>query len=315
LTDLILPLNGMPSDRSSTSPDGESFDWGPIEAPDSSMGDSQCTDWAIEQLHHGFNGTPFFMGVGYYRPHIPLWAPAKYFEPFPIDDIQLPQYTQDDLDDLSETGKRWALEAVTAGSHATVVAHDQWRQAIQAYLACTYYVDHEIGRLLQALEVSGLAGNTIIVLWTDHGWHLGEKEHWGKWTGWERSTRVPLIISVPENTQHTLAKPGSRCHQPASLLDLFPTLGELCDIPVPNELDGVSLAPLLREPTQETGRTVTTLFDQGNVSVRNARYRYIRYADGTEELYDHTIDPNEWHNLSADPSYLSALENLRPAHD
>jgi choline-sulfatase len=149
------------------------------------------------------------------------------------------------------------------------------------------------------------------VLWGDHGWHLGEKEHWGKWTGWERSTKVPLIIVPPKNLAGQFAVSGSRCNQPAGLIDLYPTLIDLCGIDAPSELDGISLVPLLRNPGIETGRNVTTMFDQGNVSIRSKRWRYIRYADGSEELYDHEKDPNEWDNLASNPEYQVQLKSMR----
>ncbi len=308
---IVLPLNRMPSDRKAEGDDGESFDWGPLDVPDSEMGDTQITDWAIDRLGAGFEEKQFFMGVGYYRPHIPLWAPSRYFEPFPLDKIQLPPYSQDDLNDLSATGQRWALEAVTAGSHATVVKHDQWRAAVQAYLACTHYVDHEIGRLIAALDASEQGRNTLIVLWTDHGWHLGEKQHWGKWTGWERSTRVPLIIVPPRSSTAQFAAAGVRCQQAVSLLDLYPTLLEMCSVPGPEKLAGESLVSLLKNPEQTTGRHVLTAFDQGNISVRGERYRYIRYADGSEELYDHANDAHEWHNLAQQPAHVVLLNTMR----
>ncbi len=209
-----------------------------------------------------------------------------------------PPLKRDDLQDLSETAKRWALEPVTAGSHATVVKHKQWCAAVEAYLACVTYVDHEIGRLLDTLDGSPFGDNTVIVLWSDHGWHLGEKQHWGKWTGWERATRVPLIIVPPKKLANRFAPAGSRCDQPVSLIDLYPTLTELCGVAPPDKLDGQSLVPLLREPHRATGRSVVTTFDPGNVSLRTERWRYLRYADGSEELYDHRNDPNEWENLA-----------------
>jgi arylsulfatase A-like enzyme len=294
---IVLPLNRMPSDRRPNEKDGESFDWGPFDVPASDFGDTQITDWAIGKLEEGFE-RPFFLGVGYYRPHIPLWAPEPFFERFADSPGKLPETKKDDLDDLSGTAKKWALEPVTAGSHATVVKHDQWRAAVEAYLACVTYVDHEIGRLLDALDDSSFGENTVIVLWSDHGWHLGEKQHWGKWTGWERSTKVPLIIVPPQKMARRFAKAGSRCHQPVGLIDLYPTLTELCGVAAPDELDGQSLVRLLREPERSSGRTVVTTFDPGNVSLRSERWRYIRYADGSEELYDHDKDPHEWDNLS-----------------
>ena len=182
---------------------------------------------------------------------------------------------------------------------------------MEAYLACITYVDHEIGRLIDALDRSEYADNTMIVLWSDHGWHLGEKQHWGKWTGWERSTRVLLMFVPPKNRTGQFAEGGSRCDQPVGLIDLYPTLTELCDLKAPDSLDGTSLVPLLRDSGIETGRKITTQFDPGNVSIRSGRWRYIRYADGSEELYDHENDPNEWDNLAGNPEYQAQLKSCR----
>jgi len=308
----ILPLNRMPSDRKPDQMDGESFDWGPFDVPDSEFGDTQITDWAIGKLKAGLK-KPLFLGVGYYRPHIPLWAPKRFFVRFKDDPAKLPAIRDDDLDDLGASAKKWALEPVTAGSHATVLKHKQWRQAVEAYLACVTYVDHELGRMLEVLDASERADNTIIVLWSDHGWHLGEKQHWGKWTGWERSTKVPLIIVPPKKLADGFAEPGSRCDQPVGLIDLYPTLVELCGLKLPYELDGESLVPLLRNPGKETGRKLATAFDPGNISVRSDRWRYIRYADGSEELYDLQEDPNEWDNLAGDEKHRKLLQEFRQA--
>jgi arylsulfatase A-like enzyme len=293
---IVLPLNRMPSDRKPDQKTGESFDWGPFDVPDSEMGDTQITDWAIKKMKRMFD-KPFFLGVGYYRPHIPLWAPRKYFERFAGAPARLPLIKDDDLNDLSDVGRKWAIEPITAGRHSTVVKHRQWRSAVESYLACVTFVDHQVGRLLGALDKSSHADNTIIVLWSDHGWHLGEKGHWGKWTGWEQSTRVPLII-VPPRRIVDLYAVGSHCNQPVSLTDLYPTLTKLCDVTPPETLDGESLAPLLRRPKRDTGRAVITMFGQGNSSLRTKYWHYIRYGDGSEELYDHRKDPNEWNNLA-----------------
>ena len=181
---------------------------------------------------------------------------------------------------------------------------------IRDSLACTTYVDHEIGRLLDTLDQSDAAANTWIVLWSDHGWHLGEKEHWGKWTFCERSTRVPLMIVPPKRMAKQFAPGGSRCAQPVGLIDLFPTLAESCNVPAPKHLDGQSLLPLLRDPTKATGRVLTTTFDKGNVSHRTIRWRYLRYANGEEELYDLQNDPHEWTNLAVDPRHAKVKKRL-----
>ena len=309
--EVVLPINRMPSDRKPDQVDGESFDWGGFDVPDRDFGDTQITTWAIGKLKRNLGKRqPFFLGVGYYRPHIPLFAPQKYFERFKNEPGKLPEIRNDDLKDIGPAGRKWAIEAVTAGSHATVLKHKQWRAAVEAYLACTTYVDHEIGRLLDTLDQSDAAANTWIVLWSDHGWHLGEKEHWGKWTGWERSTRVPLMIVPPKRMAKQFAPGGSRCAQPVGLIDLFPTLAESCNVPAPKHLDGQSLLPLLRNPAKAIGRVLTTTFDKGNVSHRTIRWRYLRYANGEEELYDLQNDPHEWTNLAADPRHAKVKKRL-----
>ena len=311
--EVVLPLNRMPSDRKPDSTEGESFDWGPFDVPDSEMGDAQITDWAVKQLrtHSTTNSEqPFFMGVGYYRPHIPLFAPSRYFERFKEEPAELPAIKKHDFDDLSETAKAWATEAVTAGRHDTVLKHGQWQSAVEAYLACTTFVDAHIGQLIDALDAGQFNDNTIIVLWSDHGWHLGEKQHWGKWTGWERSTRVPLVIVPPKRLTNQFAPVGSRCNVSVSLIDLYPTLVALCRLNTPDGLDGDSLVPLMQHPNQASKRSVVTSFDPGNVSVRDARWRLIRYKDESTELYDLKNDPNEWKNLAGDSNYQQQVERL-----
>ena len=308
---VVLPLNRMPSDRAPDSPGGESFDWGPLDVTDSEMGDTQITDWAIEKLDAGFDGKPFFMGVGYYRPHIPLFAPARYFQRFDSVKIELPPFQTNDLSDLSSVARKWAIEPVTAGRHSTVVENDQWEEAVAAYLACTTFVDHQVGRLLDALDSGQFGENTLIVLWSDHGWHLGEKQHWGKWTGWERSTRVPLIVVPPIALAGQFAKSGASCHRPVCLIDLYPTLTELCEVEPADDLDGTSLVPLLKDVTSEKHRRVLTVFDRGNATFRTEEWRYIRYADGSEELYDVGDDPHAWTNLASVKEHSDLIRSFR----
>jgi len=167
-----------------------------------------------------------------------------------------------------------------------------------------------IGRLLDALDKSAHKDNTIVVLWGDHGWHLGEKQHWGKWTGWERAIRVPLAVVPPARDRAKFAA-GQTSRQPVSLLDLYPTLLEFSGLTAPADgLDGQSLVPLLREPNRATGRAVVTTFYGEHFSVREEHWRYLRYADGTEELYDHDNDPNEWRNVASEPAHAAVKAQL-----
>ncbi|MCB1120291.1 MAG: sulfatase [Verrucomicrobiae bacterium] len=302
--EVVLPLNRMPSDRTPDENGGDSFDWGPLDVEDDDMGDGKVANWAAEALR-AKQDQPIFVAVGFYRPHIPLFAPRKYFELYEGMNIKLPETKPDDLDDLAPYAKALALEGTTAGEHASVLKYKQWKKAVKAYLACTSFVDAQIGRLLEALHSGPNAGNTIIVVWGDHGWHLGEKQHWGKWTGWQRSTQVPLIITPAHDDKTFAGSRGARCSSVVSLLDLYPTLIDLCALPPYDGLSGRSIVPLLKNPTQSTDRSVLTTFGVGNYSVTGGQWHYIRYEDGSEELYDRTADPHEWTNLAAHPNYVA----------
>ena len=247
------------------------------------------------------------MAAGIYRPHLPWFVPQAYFDAHPLQDIVLPTVLENDLDDVSEIGREFTQESSMPplDLHEWVVEADKWAEGVQAYLASVTFADAMVGQILDALDRSGRADNTIIVLWGDHGWHLGEKLRWRKQTLWEESTRVPLIFVVPGVTV-----PGSRSERTVSLLDVFPTLAALADIDAPEHVEGTSLVPLLRDPEAEWDRPAISTHYFGNHAVRNERFRYIRYHDGSEELYDHDADPNEWHNLAGNPDYADAQAEL-----
>ncbi len=306
--DWVLPINGLPSERNSSESDGESFDWGPVRVDDREMGDARITDWAIEKLDTQHR-TPLFLAVGYYRPHIPLFAPQQDFDALPpINEIELPHTIPDDLDDVGEVAKRFALDPITAGTHKLVIEHKQWREAVRAYLGCVSFIDRQIGRLITKLDSSAMADNTWIVLWSDHGWQLGEKQHWGKWTPWRQSTRVPLIIVPPRSKQSIR---GKHCSEPVSLVDLYPTLIDLCALPHKEGLSGTSLVPLINNPESSSNRCVVTTVDPGNHALTTRDWRYLRYQNGDEELYDIASDHHEWHNLASNPNHRAKLEQLR----
>jgi arylsulfatase A-like enzyme len=306
--DWVLPLNGLPSERNAQGREGESFDWGPAPVADEEMGDVRITDWALQKLS-AKHEKPFFLGVGYYRPHIPLFAPEEDFKRLPpVEDIQLPQVLGNDLDDLGPEARKVALDAITAGTHDLVTRHGQWKEAVRAYLACIALVDRQVGRLLDSLDASPHADNTWIILWSDHGWHLGEKQHWGKWTAWRQATRVPLIIVPPR--QHG-GPAGKTCDEPVSLIDLYPTIMKICQAPVRSELKGISLLPLVSDPGHHSGRAVLTTVDPGNHALSTRGWRYIRYRTGEEELYDTMRDPHEWHNLAGDDASREKLSEMR----
>ena len=233
---------------------------------------------------------PFFLACGIYRPHLPWYVPKEFFDRYSLEDIVLPNAPEDDLDDLPAEGLAFA--AARRKDFTTIKKADHHRQAIRAYLASITYADSKLGQVLDALDKSPHSKDTVVVLWSDHGWHLGEKQHWHKTTLWEEATRVPLIVSTPR------LEPGV-CNRPVSLLDLYPTLNELCGLTANQELDGVSLVPLLKNPKSEWHRPAVIEFKRGNAAVRSERYRYIRYHDGGEELYDHQTDPLEHKNLAS----------------
>lgn len=276
------------------------FDWSPMAEPDEKTSDFKVIEWASRELQKN-QDKPIFLAVGIFRPHIPWFVPQKYFDLYPLENIFLPPIRENDLADCSPVGKSFCRRKW----QEWILKNDLWKSAVQAYLASISYADAQLGRLLDALDNSPYSDNTIIVLWSDHGMHIGEKEHWEKFTLWEESTRVPLIIVAPGVT-----KAGSRCAQPVNLLDIYPTLVELAGHDPRLELEGQSLLPLLKTPHMDTGRAVVTTYGQNNHGVRSARWRYIRYHDGSEELYDHQVDPEEYTNLTSCKKYTDIKKEL-----
>jgi len=246
---------------------------------------------------------PFFLAAGIYRPHLPWYAPRQYFDLYPADHVTPPPMKEDDLDDLPASGQ--AMAADRAADLVLVKEAGQYRQVLQAYLANVTFCDALVGRLLDALDASPAAKNTIIVFWSDNGFHLGEKQHLHKFTLWDRSTRLPFIVVAPGVTREQ-----TRTERPVSFVDLFPTLNDLCSLPPVANLDGVSFLPLLKDPQRKWEQPALTTHGLGNHALRDERWRYIRYADGGEELYDHANDPNEWTNLAGKTEYASVKNGL-----
>jgi len=310
-----FPRTLYPEERPLSLPKGGPWqyvetDWGPLDATDDEYGgDYLVSKWVGEQLQVHRN-VPFFLACGIYRPHEPWFVPAKYFEPFPLESIQLPPgYKADDLDDLPPAGKKRGPNRY----FEHIQNEGQWKQGVQGYLASIHFADAMLGRVLDALEKSPYADTTIVVLWSDHGWHLGEKEHWQKFTGWRQATRVPLIIRVPERTP---AFPSGTipavCDRPVNLLSLFPTLLDLCGKKAEPHHDGPSLFPLLKNPQAEWPHaSYTYLHDRGSVAISTDHWRYIKYEGGDEELYNITDDPYEWKNLAAKSKHAAKLKELR----
>ncbi|HUT35034.1 MAG TPA: sulfatase [Planctomycetota bacterium] len=287
------PVNGIPN--------AAHFDWGPVDVSDEEMDDFKVATWVGEQLGKSYD-KPLFLACGIFRPHLPWYVPKKYFDLYPLDKITLPNVNENDLDDVPPIARQIARPE---GDHKKVIDHNQWRQAVQGYLASISFCDAMVGKVLDALDKSPHAKNTIVVFWGDHGWHLGEKLHWRKFALWEEATHAPFMMAVPGVT-----KPAGRCARTVSFLDIYPTLADLCGLERPKTLEGVSLLPLLKEPTGAWDRPAVTTYGKDNHSVRAEKWRYIRYRDGSEELYDEEKDPLEWTNLAAKPKSKEIKDKL-----
>jgi choline-sulfatase len=234
---------------------------------------------------------------------VPCYASQKWFDLYPDDKLVMPPVKDDDRTGTPRFS--WYLHwKLPEPRLAWLKENKQWRPFVRAYLASISFVDSQIGRVLDALESAKLTDNTIVVLWSDHGFHLGEKGITGKNTLWERSTHVPLIFAGPGVTA------GAKCNRPAELLDLYPTLVELCKLPEPKNQEGHSLAPLCKDAKGERPWPAITTHGPNNHAIRTERYRYIRYAEGSEELYDMQADPNEWKNLAGDAVHAATKREL-----
>lgn len=281
------------------------WDWGPFPKDDAEMPDTKVADWVISQLQKE-QSHPFFLVAGFWRPHVPLFAPPKWFEKFPLDEIELPKTLDSDRDDLSEYARDLTI-GLPAPRHEWFLKNKQWKHAVQSYLASVAFADHCVGRVVHALDQSPYADNTIIVLFSDHGWHLGEKQRWAKRSLWRDSTRVPLIVCAP-NTPRDQKSP-----RPVGLIDIFPTLNELASMPKRDDLEGRSLVPLLQSPNAHWNRPILTTFGPRNHSLYSTDFHFIQYADGTEELYDLDADPHEWHNVASKLEHSQRLAEFRAA--
>ena len=284
------------------------WDFGPQDYEESKFTDHITATWVADQLGNE-SDKPFLLACGFYRPHVPFFPPRRVYES--LKDIKLPEVVEDDWDDIPDAARKVSMSNAKIPVHDWMKKENRWQLAVHAYLASVRWTDEQIGRVLDALDQGPHAKNTIVVLFSDHGYHLGEKQRWSKFSLWERTTRVPLIISVPNGIK------GST-DQPVELLSIYPTLIDLCGLSENPKLEGVSLQPLLKNPDSEWTHVAISTLGQNNHAIRDHRWRYIRYADGTEELYDHQIDPNEWTNLaegkaeSLHQRVISRLKNHLP---
>jgi arylsulfatase A-like enzyme len=288
------PLNGIPRLGNN--------DWGPIPGKEEKdYGDVQVVNFARDFLARNHN-KPFFLVLGTYRPHVPLHVPQKYFDMYPLDSIVLPLIKEDDLDDLPDVGKE--LASMGNSTFLRIKEYGKYEEALQAYLASITFADALLGDVLDLIKNSRYADSTIVVFWSDHGWHHGSKHHWSKQTLWEDCTRIPFIMRVPGS------KYTSRfCDRPIDMMNVYPTLISLCGLPEKKDLDGHDMSPLLENPDANWVHPAITEIKVGNVAVRSQNWRYIRYHDGTEELYDRTNDPYEWYNLASDVNYKDVIES------
>jgi arylsulfatase A-like enzyme len=284
---------------------GTQTDWGAYPDVDTKMPDHKIASWAVEQLGQKHD-KPFFLAVGFVRPHVPFYVPQKWFDQFPLDKIVLPDVRSDDLDDVPAISR--AMHELPKFPTMAFLQKDdnkQFRLCVQAYLACSMFVDHQVGRVLDALDKSPHAKNTIVVLFSDHGYHLGEKHRVAKHSLWEEAVRVPLIVSRPGDPT------PKRCGRPVGLIDLYPTLLDLCELPEKTSNEGQSLVPLLNDPKADWRFATLTTYARENHTLRSENFRYIRFEDGSEELYDHRSDPNEWKNLAGDADQVVTLTKFR----
>jgi choline-sulfatase len=279
---------------------GGAWDWGPWPATDAETPDYQLAHQAAQALAQDYE-QPFFMSVGIFRPHVPMFAPPKWFALYDRAQIALPLAPPSDLDDIPPNFQgRLNVEP----TQAEVLQKGDWRGMVHAYLACVSFADRCVGEILEGLANGPHRDNTVVLLWSDHGFHLGEKQHWAKRTLWEESTRVPLIFAGPG------IAPGPKCHEAVSLLDIYPTLLDLCGLPQSQQLDGVSLTAQLNDPHAPRKEPAISSSYYGNHAIRTKQWRYIRYADGAEELYHHPTDPDEFHNLATSSQHAEAKATL-----
>jgi arylsulfatase A-like enzyme len=273
----------------------------PLANRDEEMPDYKVVSYGFEKLQEK-SDSPFFLAVGLVKPHMPFSVPKEWFDMFPLDSIELPPHREDDLDDVPPTGVEMARPN---GDHARIVESGRWKEAVRAYLATIAFCDAQVGRLLDGLEASPYHDNTIVVLWSDHGWSLGEKSHWRKFALWEEPTRTVFVWKVPGVTQS-----GGVCQQPVDFSCVYPTLCELTGLSLPDHLDGRSIVPLLKDPATEWALPAITTHGFKNHAVRSDGWRYIRYANGDEELYDTVADPLEYTNVAGQPDQAARKAEL-----
>lgn len=270
------------------------YSYRPTTNPDEEHKDHQFASYGVEKLKEKHD-KPFFLAVGIVKPHLPFDAPARFFNQLP-DNITIDNFKEDDLNDIPKVGRSLPKK----GEYNYYLNNNAWDEVRKAYLACISWADYNIGRVLDALEKSEYADNTIVIIWSDHGFHLGEKMSFKKFTLWEEATRVPFIIY---DSREKTSQKGKTYSEAVSLINIYKTITDYTGIETPAYVDGESLVPIIKDPTTKLSGPSITTWGRGNYAVRSENYRYIRYFDGGEELYDHNVDQSEWKNLANDPAY------------
>lgn len=283
---------------------GRFFSIQPWSKPDTDFPDVKNANAAIEFIKQEHD-KPFFLYYGLWRPHCPYTAPKRFFDMYNEEDFKEvpPGYLKNDLDDVPFLG-RMLVDSLKKFNKKKLPKEELWHRFVYAYAANTSFADWNVGRVIDALDSSKYAGNTIVIFFSDNGYHCGEKERWEKATLWEQSDYVPFIIRTPETKK-------AICKATVNLVDIYPTLVDYCGlVPPSHTLDGKSVVPLLSDLTTEWNRPSFTSYGPHYSSVRNERYRYISYPDGTEELYDHETDPYEYNNIASKTEMKEVIESL-----
>ncbi len=274
----------------------------PLDCRDEDLREWKIVQYGIDELAKAHK-QPFFLAIGLHKPHMPWNVPRKYYDMHPLSEIQLPPTRNNDLGDIPAAGIQMADPD---GDHRAILESGRWKEAVQGYLAAISYCDVMLGRLINAYDLSADRDNTIIVFWGDHGWHLGEKQHWRKFALWEEATRAPLIWVAPG-----ISQANTVCDRTVDFMSIYPTLTDLCGIATPKHVEGRSIRSLLADPQSAWDSPALTTYRFGNHSVRSADWRYIHYANGEEELYDEQSDPYEWTNLAGEVRYSAEKAALK----
>ncbi len=283
--------------------------WGEMAVTPEETKDFITCQWAVDQLTRDFDSKPFFMAVGISKPHLPWFVPSRFYDQFPLEDIVLPKINEGDLEDIIDSKGKAAAKKHPWWNW--IERENMHKEAVQAYLASVAYVDYCLGALFEGINNSKYADNTIVVIWGDHGWHLGEKFKYGKATSWIESCRVPLLIKVPGVTENGLVKTKGL----VNLIDLYPTLSDICGLPINPENEGKSFKDLIHNPKMEWNFPTVITTNEGQSTVFDPQYQYIRstrFNKTVLELYNYEKDPLEWNNLANNAEFKEVIARLDP---